>query len=240
MSRERLALFGTLGAALLTVIGVIASSLISANTQETILLEPLRATQTYEATNNQTTPLPTESPTSTLQPNTFVIFDGEITHSSVGGLQTFAAGENIENFVAEVKFTTPANFDNRPWNFAIFFRASPGVANGYRLWVNSDTNTWGLSFWDGNSYVFVRANESLDANILNSADEENIMKVVSYENMGCFFVNDRHISNLNLTGLRQKGDVAIGLDGQHYQFTGGTTRFYDFLVREITELECPE
>jgi len=182
------------------------------------------------------TPINVIAPTST---QLVISYNGSILHDKDGGLQTFSSGVNLENFEAKVDFFAPSNAQEKPWNFAILFRVEGDIYKGYRIWVNANNNTWGYSFWDGSGFTYLASEQRLPDNLLMlNESEKNSLTLRVYKDNGCFYVNDKFVSLLNLSDIPHAGNIALALDGKEYQFDGGVTRFANFTVSEISELNC--
>lgn len=187
----------------------------------------------------EVTTVSTDSSTEEFLPSSANLFfgpkNGNLQHEEDGSIAWYKAEVSLENFVVEATFVNPYSASDYPWIMLLFFR------DGFRLWVKSD-NEWGLGFWLNS--VWTDGSDGQLPNkvsLLKNHGESNHLRLIASKNLGCLYVNNEFVSEFNLSGLVQPGDIAVGVGEPEYTLPGNVTEFKDFKIYTISSVnECPK
>lgn len=157
--------------------------------------------------------------------------NGSLVHSNDGYIAGISAGVSVQNFIAEATFMNPYSTSEGSWDYGFLFR-DEGSNMQYRLIISSDTE-WELYNNTGSSDGALIASGYLD-NLNTEAYGSNMIKLIAYNSAGQLWVNDVYISDLDLSGRINSGEiyVATGMYTED-EIEGKTTEFYDFSVYEL-------
>jgi eukaryotic-like serine/threonine-protein kinase len=156
---------------------------------------------------------------------------GRIAHKAENAyIETINASVGLRSFILEVTFLVPYPTAEAPWDFGIVFREA-GANIEYRLLFNSD-KSWVFSLHSGSP----DGKDLLTGTIADlNTDEGSPNKIRLYAdgNRGWFFVNDRFISELDLS-KQYSGAIMVGI-GFHKgtELTGKLTEYEDFSIWSI-------
>lgn len=141
-----------------------------------------------------------------------------------------AEGFDGENFVVEATFFAPYDVTVGEWDMGYFFRRTSSTSH-YFLEVSSDGN-WSVRvrtsdaarYLEGGYTPFVRT----------EAGAANRVALVVQGNVGYFYLNNNYISEVDLSELRQAGEIQIatGLIVDH-EFDGYVTEYESFRIWEL-------
>jgi serine/threonine protein kinase len=153
---------------------------------------------------------------------------GRIPHKAENGyIETISASVGLRSFITEVTFLVPYPSSEAPWDFGLIFReAGPNIE--YRLVFNSD-KSWVFSLHSGSPDGKDILTGTIDD--LNTAEgDSNKIRLYAEGDRGWFFVNDKFISELDLS-KQYSGAIMIGV-GFHTgtEVTGKLTDYKDFSV----------
>lgn len=159
----------------------------------------------------------------------------ELRHSDDGTVDWQTIGKSYRDFIAEATFINPYPATDHLWDFNFFFR----MANGklYRVGLTSE-GKWGYGIekpqWHDLGHGTV---DSLAV----KANESNKLRLLVYGAIGCLYVNDTFIGQLNLADLDQPGDIAVAVGSfDHSVVKNAITKYRDFTIERLDSLNsCP-
>jgi hypothetical protein len=186
----------------------------------------------------ESTIVPTNSQSENFLPPSASLFfgpeNGQLQHEANGGIVDFPAEVSLENFAAEATFINPYSATDHPWIMLLLFR------NGFRVWAKSD-NEWGAGFMVNSIWTDSNSGQLQDNMLFKNNNESNQLKFIASGDLGCLYVNNNFVSQFNLSGLVQPGNIKVGVGEQEYTMSGATTEFRDFAIYTISSIsECPK
>jgi hypothetical protein len=172
-----------------------------------------------------------------LPPSAKAIFgpvSGELKHNDEGEVVWFKAEQSLANLAVEATFVNPYASADHPWIAVIFFRRDS------RLGIIS-SNEWNSGNYNESGWK--RQNDGvLKPGLLATAKEgKNHVRLIASGVLGCLYVNGVFVADLDLSGQLTSGDVAVGISENEYTLSGAATKFEDFTVYEIAQVDiCPK
>ena len=160
------------------------------------------------------TPTPTRRPSPTPwrgQTGDFGPMSGDLRHDpSEGFIKTEYANVSVADFVVEATFSNPYSGADHKWDYGFFLRDhrrydSPDPF--IQVSVTSDRR-WYLGWRETSDSPNQRLGGGTVTHLDISAAGRNHLRVVAIGERGWLFVNDRFISNLDLSPVTGAGDVA--------------------------------
>ncbi len=202
---------------------------------ETVLgeLPSLKIGSTTYAPPPTATPAPQATPGSSWGSlRSFGPADGSMRHEDDGYIEEYPAGVHLEEFSAQATFENPYGRSTGGWDYGFIFRGS-GEERFHAVVVASD-GWWShyLREGSGDRNADPIAQGRLSS-LRTGASGLNEMRVVATGERGWFFLNDRFVAELDLSGGATEGDVAV-ITGYHEgnEIEGRSTRFTGFAVSE--------
>ena len=132
---------------------------------------------------------------------------GELLHEADSTIEMAYTGVNLSNFIARANVLNPYATSKGSWDFGLVFRQET-VDDELRLVVRSD-GLWNLNDRSDTGDNFVQ--DGTVSEYLNVNDGgSNEITLVAFDDVGLFFLNGRLISQLDLSGQDDFGEVALG------------------------------
>ena len=179
------------------------------------------------------TPQPGETPTPPRgSSGAFGPVDGELRHDTDGYIEEYPAGVYLNEFSARATFENPYARSTGGWDYGFLFRG-PGEERFHAVVVTSD-GWWRHYLREGSSDRNADpVAQGRVSGLRTSAGGLNEMRIVAAGDRGWFFLNDRFVADLDLSGGAAEGDVAV-ITGYHEgnEIDGRATRFTGFAVSE--------
>lgn len=162
---------------------------------------------------------------------------GAITHNGSNSSQVVNSQISARDFVTEVTFHNPyMATEDREWDMGIYFRWITG--QGMRLAVHS-SGYWLLQSWENSPAEDIQ--EGYLNNLNTQANGSNKLKLVTVGNYGAFFLNDVHITNLDLSTNMSAGSVAVTIGiFSDSKVSGSTTRYSGWSLVAPEPLNAPQ
>ncbi|MBC7263400.1 MAG: tetratricopeptide repeat protein [Chloroflexi bacterium] len=156
--------------------------------------------------------------------------DGSMEHQA-GVISSHEADVHLRDFIAEARFYNPYDRAESTWDYGFVFRYT-GVDNEYCLYVDSDAN-WQLVLVtksdDKPEYQNIANGKANNLDL--TATGSNQLRLIVEGNTAFFFVNDRYITALDVSGRDVAGDVWVATAMvQNHGIVGRTTRYEDFTI----------
>ena len=196
-------------------------------------LPVLKAGNTTFAPSPTATPVPQATPGSSWgSSRSFGPADGSMRHEDDGYIEEYSAGVYLEEFSAQATFENPYARSVGEWDYGFLFRWS-GEEMFHAVVVASD-GWWNhylrAGSGDRNADPIAQGRVS---GLRTSAGDLNEMRIVAAGGRGWFFLNDRLVADLDLSGGAAELDVAV-ITGYHQgnEIEGHSTRFTGFAVSE--------
>ncbi len=158
---------------------------------------------------------------------------GSLQHQEDGYIETYDPGLDLTNFVAEARFYNPYPLTEGTWDFGFLFRARylDGQWQHHAVRVRSSGQWCHVLKLEGSWGDAVCGPV---AELYTGADASNLLRLVVIDKKGLFWVNDRFVASLDLSGLTMSGGVqaATGIASGD-EINGKTTRYEGFSVRSL-------
>jgi hypothetical protein len=163
--------------------------------------------------------------------------EGGLRHNNDIAFEWRLAGLSVKNFIVDITFINPYSASEYRWTEGLAFRNSH--AKDIMLTISS------LSQWQ----IGARLPEwkelffgDIDRTFLNfEKGEFNRIRVIAYENSGCFYLNNHFIAELDLSDLNQPGDIAATTATfPQSEQSGEITDYKDFTIYRLNSFSvCP-
>jgi hypothetical protein len=152
---------------------------------------------------------------------------GQLPHPDGSSLAEARSNANVVDFVAEARFINPYGADEGDWDYGFIFRAVDADTQ-YRLFVRSEGD-YALVLRERGQVSLVQ-NEPVD-NLDTAEGASNLLRIAVDGDEGVLFVNGRLAAQLDLSALRQSGDVAVATAFlAESRIAGRATRYEDFAM----------
>lgn len=219
----------------IAVVGLIGTILTALLTSP-VLIEFIKAKSSTSTPTNIPT-LPTVTPT----PDAIYTSEkGELRHDGEGGVEWKMAGSLAKNFIAEATFINPYSANEHKWDINIFFRRAKG--NLYRIGISSENNwSFGVELPEWKPIKSDTVFDKSRFNFKTDKGESNVLRIIVYETTGCFYLNDKFVSELDLSDLNQIGDIGIAIGSySNSEQKGAITSYENFSIYKINDFSgCP-
>ena len=165
-------------------------------------------------------------------PRAFGPVDGELLHDTDGYIEEYPAGVYLNEFSARATFENPYARSTGGWDYGLLFRGS-GEEQFHAVVVTSD-GWWSHYLREGSSDTNADpVAQGRLSGLRTGTGSLNEIRVVAAGERGWFFLNDRLVADLDLSGGAAEGDVSV-ITGYHAgnEIDGRSTRFTGFAVGE--------
>ena len=166
----------------------------------------------------------------------FWLDDGELPHDDDGFIEEKAIVSDIRNFNIFADFTVPYSATVGNWNFGFVFRNAQDGNLSYVV-LTQDGNYFNYLREQGNDQL---VSSGLVDNLNVLVSSINTVTLVVIEDRGWLFVNFDFVTDLDLSGTQESGQLAIatGLFSGS-EVPGYTTRFQNVIGEEIGLISGP-
>jgi serine/threonine protein kinase/uncharacterized membrane protein len=138
---------------------------------------------------------------------------------------------SIDSMVVDARFFTPYDAASGTWDYGLIFRETEAAE--YHLVLTSD-NTWELRLRRASETQDQTINSGQLSSLDGAPNGPNRMRLITIGSFGWFFVNDVFVSQIDLSGHEESGDVLVGTGFfQGNTRPGATTRYDSFAVWEL-------
>ena len=145
-----------------------------------------------------------------------------------------SSGVNVADAMIEARFFNPYSTTEGPWSYGFLFRKS--TANIFQAVFVRSTGEWHhrLSTGSVETHQLLRREASQHIDVSQAAS--NHLRLIALGDSGWLFINDVFIVELDMSGLRDSGDVsAIGSYFTGDEIAGKSVAFQDFTVWSLSE-----
>ncbi len=163
---------------------------------------------------------------------THTVANGELAHDpSAGTIKTRRMSITSDDMIVQARFTNPYPSQDGPWDYGFLFRRSSSNTF-HAVGIHSD-GTWFHRVRLGSVDSTKNLGEGGSSQILLGNGEANKLSIVAIGDEAWFFINDVYIAKLNLSDLRQAGDIAV-ITGYFTgdEIAGQSTKYEDVIVWE--------
>lgn len=133
--------------------------------------------------------------------------EGELEHILDDLIKLEETAVDVENFIVTANFINPFAASENDWDIGFTFRDDDD-ATKYFLVAESE-GFWELVSRFGDSETDETVTEGEIDNLNLGEDESNVMTVIAWGDVGFFFLNGEFIEELDLSDIREAGDVEI-------------------------------
>ena len=192
------------------------------------------------------TAIPTATPTSPTptpvagQGYDFGPMNGELNHDpSDGFIEGEFANISIADMVVEATFVNPFANSTNSWDYGFMVRRDTGRADIPFLVVVVSSN-WGWEVKSGADGEYKRIGAGTVRDFNTGAGGRNHLMVVAIGDRGWFFVNGAFVTSIELSSVRQAGDVSV-ITGFYAgdEVAGAATRYEGFKGYELKKRYGP-
>lgn len=149
-------------------------------------------------------------------------------------IELYGIGNQLSDFDLSVDFVNPYAATHKLWDYGVLFRRTSSAQ--YRLIVDSD-GKWALGLY---REEFVILNSGRLQNIKTGANDDNSLRLIVRGTRGAFFVNGQFISELDLSGHHDKGELSIGTGFyEGNEQPGATTDFENLYLLLLDPIPVP-
>lgn len=196
-----------------------------------VALPGLKAGRTLVVTPPTATPVPQATPGSSWgSSRSFGPEDGILQHDNDEYIEEYDAGVYLSDFSARTTFENPYASSVGDWDYGFIFRRT-GTDEFHAVVVTNDG--WWFHYLRTGSANTTTVAYGRVSGLQTGAGGVNEMRIVAADDRGWFFLNDRLVADLDLSGGNAEGDVAA-ITGYHEgnEIAGHSTRFTEFAVSE--------
>lgn len=220
----------------ISFLGVVLTAYFSYLTTRTQIELPVQFTQTAFAESSRVTPSLAVAITTTPNINTpKIVFgpaQGKLNHVE-NDISADRTSLWLRNFIAQVTFINPYDVAENAWTYGIGFRDT-GKNQEYRLRIYSES-TWDLYLKGGVNGIHDRTIiKGKLGNLDTSANGSNTIRLIVQDETADFYLNDIHISSLDLSAKNELGDIFVAtgfIKGS--SVPGKFTLYQEFTVWEL-------
>ena len=153
---------------------------------------------------------------------------GELVHVLDDLIKLEAADVDERNFIAEATFTNPFDASVNGWDYGFSFRTN----GSFKYWlVVASEEDWQLADRQGSVDDEEIVAEGNLTNLNLGANETNTIRLIAWDNIGYFFLNDQFIDRLDLSNNLDSGDIeVITAFYFDHEIEGEATGYSDFTV----------
>ena len=186
------------------------------------------------------TPVPTSRPASTPSSTgdyTWGPLSGDLQHNpSDGFIETEYVRVSISDMVVEATFVNPYGASTAPWDYGFLLRSKEDEP--FLQFVVSHNRQWAVM--SGANAPYDRLGGGTVNGLRIGAGQRNHLMVVVIRERGWLFVNGDFISEVDLSGVKHEGDVAV-ITGAYEgdETAGAVTQYEDFTGRQLTRQYGP-
>jgi hypothetical protein len=156
---------------------------------------------------------------------------GSLSHKNDDLIEIFNPGIQLEDFIAEVKFTNPYETSKGPWDYGFLFR-DQGSNDQYRLYVDSNKR-WELSNYKTDS-TYTMVDEGFISDLRTGAGASNTLWLLCKGERGILFVNGNFVAELDLSARQEAGIVRVGTGFEKgHEVEGYSTMYKGFIIWKI-------
>ncbi|MBU7026495.1 MAG: hypothetical protein HXS48_06100 [Theionarchaea archaeon] len=147
-------------------------------------------------------------------------------------IKGYQAKVDVKDFIAEATFKNPDPSTEGRWDYGFLFRYFEGTFHAIR--VTSDGKWTHDVVTDGEWDYFKGGSVS---GLQTGANQKNHLRIIVIGDNGSFYVNGQLVTELDTSGLTQKGDIAAAT-GIYSFYSIGDFDFEDFTIWSLDG--CPE
>ena len=151
-----------------------------------------------------------------------------------GSIASYSSGINLTDAVMEARFFNPYPVIEGAWSYGLLFR-NPAF-NIFHTVIVRSTGEWLHILSTGSVDTRQQLRREASLNIDTSQNSSNHLRLIALGDSGWLFINDVFIAELDLSGLRDSGEVvAIGSYFQEDEIFGKSVVFQDFTIWSLSE-----
>jgi len=141
---------------------------------------------------------------------------------------------SLENFIVEATFIDPYSNTIESWDYGIVMKNSDSVYRSDYSVIVSSNNYWSYDFYSNNLAEKQLFSDKIYSINLNS--EKNRMKILVFDNIGLFFLNDKFEKSLDFSKIKPYDSISLGtgfFSGN--EIDGKETKYQDFFIYDINQ-----
>ena len=155
-------------------------------------------------------------------------------------MATKFANIDMSDLIIEATFVNPPPAASGNWDYGFILRASgAGASRRYIELVVTSRGTWEVMRRSGASNGSQRLSRRIIGNFDPAANAPNRLQVIAAGSRGWFFINDKFVSAVDLSGITGAGDLAVITRIFAANNDAAVTRYQGFQATRLTHQYGP-